>query len=94
MSTAKKTKARIQMIEMGIVPAFTGRELEKMMSSLSDGDRKIAKRKFRKAWRRIYKSDPYLEKHLKDNSSKYPTKRDLRNRAVWVVKDIIENIED
>ena len=53
-------KAKIQMLDMGIVPAMTGKELTSMLSSLSPEDRKIAKRKFRKQWRKLLKKNPDL----------------------------------
>ena len=40
--------AKIKMIEMGIVPAFTGYELCKMLNSLDEDQRRKTKRKFRK----------------------------------------------
>ena len=49
----KVLRAKIKMLDMGIVPAMTGDELVKMLESLSPENRRIAKRKFRKAWRKI-----------------------------------------
>ena len=45
-SISRKTKAKVKMIEMGIVPAFTGRELRAMLDSLSADEKRFAKRKF------------------------------------------------
>ena len=94
MSVAKKTKARVRMIEMGIVPAFTGNELTNMLDSLSEKERRVAKRKFRKAWRKVHKNDKTLTSCLSENSHTRPTKRELRNRAVWVISDVIQKIKD
>jgi len=93
-SFSNKTKAKVKMIEMGIVPAFTGREVKEMLESLSLEDRKVAKRKFRKAWRNIAKRDKTLQNLLlSDNSpDNSPDKATLRNRSCWVVSEIIKEV--
>ena len=89
-SFSNKTKAKVKMIEMGIVPAFTGREVKEMLESLGIEDRKVAKRKFRKAWRNIAKRDKTLQNLLLSDNS--PDKATLRNRSCWVVSEIIKEV--
>ena len=67
----KVTKAKIKMLDMGIIPAFTASELVEMMSSLDREQQRIAKRKFRKQWRKLLKSRPDLENLLIDNKLQY-----------------------
>ena len=45
--------AKINMIEDGILPAITARELLKMLSDMPNKDKRIAQRKFRKIWRKL-----------------------------------------
>ncbi len=92
MTSSKKTKAKVKMIEMGIVPAFTGLELTEMLNSLSEEERRKAKRKFRKQWRRISKSDLKLRDLLESDGD--PDKHTLRNRSSIVVCDIVNMFED
>ena len=93
MSIVKKTKVKIKMLELGLVPAFTGKELVEMLESLTDEQRVVAKRKFRKQWRRL----------LKENSPRYdifdpkessPTRAKKRNRACLVISKIFSETED
>tara|TARA_Y100000593_G_scaffold85021_1_gene161410 strand:+ start:875 stop:1159 length:285 start_codon:yes stop_codon:yes gene_type:complete len=92
VTSSKKTKAKVKMIEMGIVPAFTGLELTEMLNSLSEEERRKAKRKFRKQWRRISKSDLKLRDLLESDGD--PDKHTLRNRSSIVVCDIVNMFED
>tara|TARA_Y100000034_G_C6685155_1_gene301364 strand:- start:105 stop:392 length:288 start_codon:yes stop_codon:yes gene_type:complete len=93
MTIAKKTKAKIKMIEMGIVPAFTGIELSKMLNSLSDSDRRAAKRKFRKVWRKILKDRPEMSDMLTPYDGLVPDKFHLRNRSCMVVTSIMCDVD-
>jgi len=52
---------KIKMLEQGILPARTGRDLVKMLESIPKDERREFKRKFRKAWRKIAKKDPDLK---------------------------------
>ena len=79
------------MLEDGIVPAFTGYELQKMLLSLSEEDRIKAKRKFRKIWKKILKRNPEL-KELFLSESENPSRSNKRNRSVYVVTNYIKSI--
>ena len=94
MSIDKKIKARVAMIEMGIAPAFTGHELSKMLESMSSSNRRKAKRKFRKVWRKFGKKDPDLLKILMSEIGENPTVEEKRNRAVFVVSSVFNNTKD
>ena len=94
MSIDKKIKARVAMIEMGIVPAFTGHELSIMLDSMDPASRRKAKRRFRKAWRKIGKKDPDLLKILMSERNNEPTIKEKRNRAVFVVSNVFNNSKD
>jgi len=89
-SISKKTKAKVKMIEMGIVPAFTGRELKEMLESLSPEERRFAKRKFRKRWRKLVNKDFTLKDILMSNGD--PDINTLRARSCMVVSDILRDI--
>jgi len=93
MTIARKTKAKIKMIEMGIVPAFTGHELSTMLKSLSEEEGRKAKRKFRKQWRKMLKEDPSLSYLLIPDNESEPDKNHLRNRACMIVSSIIRDID-
>ena len=88
---SNKVRAKIKMIEMGLVPAFTGHELIKMLDTLSDEERRISKRKFRKIWRKILKNDPKNADRLIPKSGE-PTKHHLRNRACLVISSVMNDI--
>ena len=82
-------KAKIRMIEMGIVPAITGRDLSSMLRSLSKEERAIAKRKFRKKWRKLAKNNKDI--YLMTNSiCDMPDRNKKRNRCVFVTRSIIK----
>lgn len=88
---SNKIKTKSKMIEMGIIPAFTGHELIEMLSTLSDGEKRIAKRKFRKAWRKILKNNPQdRDRLMPDNGN--PTKHHLRNRSCMVISSIMREM--
>ena len=98
MALVKKTKAKIKMLEMGLVPAFTGRELVEMLESLSVAEQVVAKRKFRKQWRKILKEDkrrgyPPIYDIFNPHDA-HPSKRHLRNRACIVISRIFSEIKD
>jgi len=85
---SRKIQAKVKMIEMGIVPAFTGHELTKMMNTLSSEEKRITKRKFRKIWRKLLKRDDRI---IPEEG--YPSKSHLRNRSCMVISSIMEEIE-
>jgi len=84
--------AKIKMIELGIVPALNGFELNAQLESLSDDDRRIVKRKFRKVWRKIRKSDPSFSYLMGDKKGVTPTRSQKRNRTAVVVAKIVKDI--
>ena len=88
-SVSRKIKAKVKMIDMGIIPAFTGYELTKMLNSLSEDDRRRAKRKFRKQWKKLLRKDPSLYDTIISDSG-VPEKQHLRNRACMVISSIIK----
>ena len=73
------------MIDSGIVPALTGDELSSMLDSLSPDEKRRAKRKFRKLWRKLLKKEPSLEELMFEKKGSSPTKIQKRNRAVLVL---------
>ena len=87
-------EAKIKMLEMGIAPAFTSRELREMLESLPVEERKKAKRKFRKIWRKLLKDEDDSVKNLVfTESGKNPTESQKRNRSVLVLQKIIKSVE-
>jgi hypothetical protein len=89
-SISRKTKAKVKMIEMGIIPAFTGNELREMLNSLSRDEKRLAKRKFRKLWRKIAKSDNSVRELLVSTGD--PDACTLRNRSCIVVSNVIKKL--
>ena len=87
----KKPLIQIKMIEKGIAPALTGRELTEMLDSLSEKDRRIVKRKFRKMWRKIAKKEKSLS-YIMGLNSKKPTCFNKTARLTYVVSHIVEDI--
>jgi hypothetical protein len=90
MSISKKMKAKINMIELGILPAFTGSELTEMLNSLSKDEKRKVKRKFRKIWKKLVKERPDIEGMLVPDAGG-PTKAHLRNRSVLVTNKVIRD---
>ena len=93
MSISKKMKAKINMIELGILPAFTGSELTEMLNSLSKSEKRKVKRKFRKIWKKLVKERPDIRDILVPDVGR-PTKVHLRNRSALVVSKIMRDIVD
>jgi|14BtaG_2_1085337.scaffolds.fasta_scaffold11771_3 hypothetical protein len=90
--TSRKIKAKVKMLEIGIIPAFTGYELTEMLNSLSDDEKRIAKRKFRKQWKKLLKQNPDMADRIIPDSG-IPEKSHLRNRACMVISSIIKEAE-
>jgi len=86
-------KAKMAMLEIGIVPAITARDLSLMLESLSPSDRRIAKRKFRKQWRKLLKNKPDLKSILKPEKGCLPDNNHMRARCVFIISDIIKKID-
>jgi len=87
---SRKIKAKVKMLEVGIIPAFTGWELTEMLNSLPDNERRVAKRKFRKQWKKLLKNDPGILDNLVSENG-IPEKYHLRNRACMVISSIIKS---
>ena len=90
---SKTIKIKIKMIEMGIAPALSGKELNEMFSSMSEDERRTSKRKFRKVWRRLLKDNRDWEDILVSEKSSHPDEVQLRNRACFVTSKIIDKIK-
>jgi hypothetical protein len=81
------------MIELGLVPAFTGNELRKMLDSLDESESRKTKRKFRKMWKKLLKSNPELRDSLTTNEKgSDPSKSLKRNRSVIVTSRIVSSV--
>ena len=87
----KKSLIQIKMIESGIVPALSGRELTEMLESLGEKEQRKVKRKFRKVWRKIAKKDESLSFVMGLNNND-PTVFNKSARLTYVVSDISKNI--
>ena len=88
----KKVLIDIKMIEMGIAPeSSSGKKLRKMLDSLPPEERRKAKRKFRKLWRKITKDDPDMRVSCGAGRKK-PNSTHMRNRRAWVRKRIYQEI--
>ena len=82
------------MIELGIAPAFTGKELTEMLSSMSDEERRVSQRKFRKVWRKLLKDNKVKKSSILPVDTCVPDEIHLKNRAFLVTNRIINDIED
>ena len=80
--------SKLKMIEVGIVPAFTGDELKKMLESMPVEERRIAQRKFRKIWRKLAKEDQTLKPLMTSGKGTVPSKSEKRNRSVLVLSEL------
>ena len=90
----KTILAKIKMIEMGIIPAFTGYELVSMLESLDRDSQRKAKRKFRKVWKKILKKDPSLrDSFVQKIKGDCPTKAMKRGRSVIVTSSIARSVK-
>ncbi len=92
--TARKTKAKIKMIEMGIIPALSGLELREMFSSMTDEERRVAKRKFRKLWRKIAKTNSKYSYLLNEKTKgQIPDDYSLKRRAKMVITKVLNDLD-
>lgn len=90
--SSKKVLIDIKMIEVGIAPeSSSGTRLREMLESLPQEDRRKAKRKFRKAWRKISKQDRNIA-HSCGAGSRDPSPIQKRNRRGWVRRKIYQEI--
>ena len=84
----KKILIDLRMIELGLAPeSLSGRKLRERLESLPEDERRKAKRKFRKIWKKIVKSDPDLARSMGSGKEK-PTKNEMRTRRAWVRRKI------
>ena len=86
-------QVKIDMIEAGIVPAFTAYELISMLKSLNPNERRKAKRKFRKLWRKFLKENPDCSHLLLDSESAIPKKEIRRNRCALLINNFFEKLK-
>ena len=88
----KKILIDLRMIELGIAPeSSSGKKLRLMLDGLEEDDSRRLRRKFRKIWRKIVKSDPDLAKSL-GLGLKKPSSLHMRNRRAWVRGKISKDI--
>jgi mRNA-degrading endonuclease RelE of RelBE toxin-antitoxin system len=86
--------AKIKMLDMGIAPAFSSKELKEMLDSLPENERNKVKRKFRKIWRKLLKDeDESLKSLIFTKNGEDPTDSQKRNRSVLVIQRILKNIQ-
>jgi hypothetical protein len=85
-------KVKMHMLDVGIVPAFTGKQLKEMLESLPAKDRRVAKRKFRKEWRKLLKRNPGISEMLTSGAGSEPTSNQIRHRSIYVLQDIIRKV--
>ena len=90
----KKLALRLKMIEMGIVPAVSGRDLKTMLESLPEKDQRTVKRKFRKLWRKVGRSDKRIKSMLFCEDNQIPSKGKRTARITFVNKHILKMIDE
>jgi hypothetical protein len=83
---------KIEMLEKGILPARTGLELTKMLESISKEERRKFKRKFRKAWRKIAKSEKGLREPM-GLGNENPTREQMLQRVARVYMNAAKEIK-
>tara|TARA_B100000700_G_scaffold331510_1_gene464995 strand:- start:7864 stop:8172 length:309 start_codon:yes stop_codon:yes gene_type:complete len=83
--------AKLKMIDSGILPAMTGKELSKMLSSLDEKERRKVSRKFRKIWRKLAKKDSGMRKTM-EIGNKDPNKNIMRARAATISVYFVKNV--
>ena len=93
MSKASVMIAKIKMIEDGIIPAFTSKELSMMLESMDEAERRKVKRRFRKVWRNMAKQSSKMSLILK-LGEKSPTKTTKQNRSSAVSIFYMQSTED
>ena len=92
MSSDHVILAKIKMINMGIAPAITGDQLLKMLDSMTPKERRSVKRKFRKLWRKLAKSNKELGEIMGLGNDK-PTKAQKRNRSAYISIEVVKEIK-
>jgi hypothetical protein len=87
---SEKILAKMAMIDNGILPAATGRELRDMLESLSKEDQRKFKRKFRKIWRKAARSDNKAAEILR-LGEKDPTSQLKATRSSFIWSTTLRN---
>ena len=90
MAHEKEILVKIKMLDSGILPARNRREMIDMMSKLSDSEKRVFKRKFRKIWKKLSKSDDFLSFYCKPSES--PKKIDIDMRIYAVYKFFLKSL--
>ena len=93
MSLKNRLKIKIQMIEAGIVPALSSSEFDNMFKTMSENDKRVAKRKFRKVWKKALRDNPDLSDLLTSGKGETPTKAQMLNRPNLVISEIKKKLD-
>lgn len=88
---SEKILAKMAMIEKGILPAATGRELKSMLESLPDKEQRKFKRKFRKVWRKLAKNSTKSANILK-LGERDPTRSIKATRSAFVWSSTVRDV--
>jgi hypothetical protein len=91
--SAKDIMIQMKMVESGIVPYdITHQKILEALSSLSPDQQRVVKRKFRKMWRKAYRSPSHrlLPRYTRDRNRGVAPTRDETNRRRWAVYHMIE----
>tara|TARA_R100001163_G_C4974448_1_gene133081 strand:+ start:467 stop:748 length:282 start_codon:yes stop_codon:yes gene_type:complete len=80
--------AKIKMIEEGILPVKSRKELSSMLDNLDEKDSRAFRRKFRKKWRKLAKSNRDLGSLLRIGN-KNPNSSATSSRIFAVYRDIL-----
>lgn len=91
MAHEKEILAKIKMLDSGILPARNRGEMIRMMSKLSEEEKRVFKRKFRKVWRQISKRKDFNSFFCK--SSESPRKIDIDMRIYGVYKYFLKSVK-
>jgi len=85
--------AKIKMIEDGIIPAFTSKELSVMLDSMTEEEKRKVKRRFRKIWRNMARQSNKMSLILK-LGDKNPGKTTMQNRSSAVSIFYMQNTSE
>lgn len=80
---SKEILIKMKLLDEGVLPARTGKELSQMMMSISEENQRYFKRKFRKKWRKIAKNNKDREESM-GLGNKRPTQKEKLERVVRV----------
>ena len=79
------------MVNLGIAPAMTGKQLTQMLDSMSPKEKRVAKRKFRKIWRKFAKNNRSTAEFMGLGVSE-PSKDHKRNRSTIISVEMVKSI--